>query len=126
MGVSQRAGVYQCTQIDFGGLCLAGGEQYILFATVEPQGWDGRVNGKWLTTRSDTTSPDDGLYDARNILDFSDLSTTNWMGITAPPEDYDLLGRMEFSNVAVPLPGAVFLGVLGLSVAGHRLRRRQN
>jgi len=32
----------------------------------------------------------------------------------------------EFGIAAVPVPGAVLLGVLGLSVAGARLRRRQS
>jgi len=118
-----RNGPHQRTQVDFGGLPLTQGEQYILFASVYPQGWNGRVNGKWSATRSDSTSPYDGFYYSNTVLDFANLSTANWWGAVTSPEDFDLLGRIEFSNIIVPVPSAAILGILGLVTASRRLRK---
>ncbi len=57
------------------------------------------------------------------VLAWEDVAVSSW-GSNDPEPDYNDLVLMIESVVPVPVPGAVLLGVLGLSVAGARLRRR--
>jgi hypothetical protein len=57
------------------------------------------------------------------ILAFEDLSAS-WVGPPAGVSDWDFTDMVVMvESVYVPVPGAILLGILGLSVAGIKLRK---
>jgi hypothetical protein len=116
----------QTFAFDTGGLPLTAGGQYVLFLSVSEfsSGGDAPAFGR-MPRWNLYPDPYDGgrIVFLDNGNDTSLWTTQTWSLLPSPyPVSADLGFQASFSPV--PVPGAALLGVLGLSVAGWRLRRR--
>jgi len=101
--------------LDTGGLYLTEGEQYVAFfssstypSTPQGNGWAAYVGERYA----------DGTFVyIDNGSSLASLTTSHW--VTNYPG-----GDLAFKVTLVPVPGAVLLGMLGLSVAGVKLRKK--
>ncbi len=64
------------------------------------------------------------IVDATNYIALVQLPTGGWANYLGAGENNEVTGEALWGYSVVPVPGAVLLGMLGLSVAGVKLRRR--
>jgi hypothetical protein len=120
-------GDFTSTRIDVYG----GGNIYFLTitGTLDPLGTNGAVLNPWAASWTfDGDAPSAITIANPAGWDYGDMVTFNWgIGNISTPaaffaNDHTLFGG-EAAFSAVPVPAAILLGMLGLSVAGVKLRK---
>ena len=101
--------------INTGGLSLVAGEQYVAF--FSSSGYPSTPQGRGWAAYAGERYADGSFVYFDNGPSISNLTTSSW--VTNYPG-----GDLAFEMTLVPLPGAVLLGMIGLGVAGVKLRKR--
>jgi len=110
--------------LDVPDVSLAQGERYIVGFYTGPYTWPAPADEMWVWLQYFTWSADpaieyvSGLWGAGTGLALPSTPTTVANGL------YRFGPNFQFTDTVVPVPGAALLGILGLSCAGWRLRRR--